>query len=175
MPKKSSPQSGLTDTWGRRNRKLTNRTCPQCGATFRPKAATSKYCSRKCAWANNGGRNSKEGPIWWKNPRGYIEGRVWVDGNRVYIKQHRWIMEGIIGRPLQSWEDVHHRNGVKDDNRPENLELVPHGTHSQITNSQRSYKRGYKLNLSDEERERRSERAIRMRLSERGRTSLAEK
>jgi hypothetical protein len=32
-------------------------------------------------------------------------------------------MEEIIGRPLERYEEVHHRNSIRDDNRPENLEL----------------------------------------------------
>lgn len=39
--------------------------------------------------------------------------------------QHRLVMEQMVGRRLQSDESVHHRNGVRSDNRPENLELWP--------------------------------------------------
>lgn len=41
-----------------------------------------------------------------------------------HIFEHRLVMECILGRYLTSGETVHHRNGVRDDNRPENLEIV---------------------------------------------------
>lgn len=51
---------------------------------------------------------------WPEHPNAYGRG---------YVKQHTLVMSQVIGRPLLPGESVHHINGLRSDNRIENLEL----------------------------------------------------
>ncbi len=57
---------------------------------------------------------------------GYV--RIWQPGHSRanslgYVLEHLLVMEKKQGRPVLKTEEVHHRNGMRDDNRSSNLEL----------------------------------------------------
>tara|TARA_R110000851_G_scaffold326270_1_gene494778 strand:- start:1984 stop:2355 length:372 start_codon:yes stop_codon:yes gene_type:complete len=93
------------------------------------------YCDRKAPWEGSlcRGHLSQEArgtvlkPL--KTIRKKGEGWYTLDGYKYFmikgrkIAEHRLVMEKKLGRRLVGDENVHHINGVRDDNRIENLEL----------------------------------------------------
>jgi hypothetical protein len=79
------------------------------------KKGGGKYCSRKCYDSSK----FKGGSV---NPQGYI--RIYVPALKRRQMQHRIVMEKFLNRKLKSYEKIHHKNGIKNDNSLKNLEIV---------------------------------------------------
>lgn len=96
--------------------------CNQCKKEFTRKNSGYKFCSQKC-W-----HDSKLGKTY-INYHGYRLIHIPTHplaNHRGNLYEHRYIMMEKLGRLLKPNELVHHRNGVKSDNRIENLEIILH-------------------------------------------------
>lgn len=85
----------------------------------------------------NYGKTGKRSPCY-KGKRiitksGYV--RLYIEKGKRVI-EHRYVMEQHLGRKLSRYEQVHHRNGVKHDNRLSNLEII-------LVTAKYSFHKGY--------------------------------
>ncbi len=113
----------------------------------------SMRCRHCGALGYGGDKNSR-----WKGGRimdkGYVA--VWIPKDSPfylmatkhgYVREHRLVMAQMLGRCLQPFEYPHHKNGVRSDNRPANLEQTMHGANAMLHN--KGYKDGYLRGLND--------------------------
>lgn len=99
--------------------------CDLCGKEFylgkyRLERSKKHFCSKECF-------NKYERPHTKEN---ILSTYRMIIRNGERISEHRYIMEQHLGRKLERYEYVHHKNRNKHDNRIENLELMTPTTHN---------------------------------------------
>ena len=113
------------------------------GKTSRLGYKHSKETKKKMSETRKGTNNGMWKGGRYKSAKGYIytlmpEHPHANNGGNRYVKRSHLIMEKTLRRYLRPGEIVHHVNGIKDDDRPENLQLFPNtGTHSKFHRAKR--------------------------------------
>lgn len=105
------------------------KTCEQCGNEYQKRRSEAywqfeerRFCSRPCA---DIGKRTTRVPD--NEFKARYRQKKTPDGKRVLL--HRWVMEQHLGRKLETWEQVHHINHNRLDNRIKNLEVVSSAEH----------------------------------------------
>lgn len=121
--------------------RLIRRACEICGRERWVSLAKGEAARRLCKSCSGKSRIGEKNPNWKggraRTQEGYI--RVALPPHDFlypmahqngYVLEHRLVMARSLGRNLLKGEYVHHKNGTRDDNRIENLELVSPSNHT---------------------------------------------
>lgn len=130
---RTNPRSPLTFSskaeYLREWHKARGNRCLDCGKPITKYAEYCKNCVKK------GERN----PTWHggklKTPYGYIKllrPKHPRADSKGYVFEHIVVWEEAHGKPLPAGWEVHHLNGIHNDNKPRNLEGLPSGKHKLI-------------------------------------------
>lgn len=122
-PKLAAQAKKKSDWWKTHD---TTETRKKIGDASRGRVA--KRGAESSGWKGGKFTTKRDGYIHLYAP-GHPYARKSSKGTGGYVLEHRLVMEKVLGRYLEPDEDVNHINGVKDDNREENLMLVRHNAH----------------------------------------------
>jgi len=116
-----------TPSWHWTNQKSKEQIRKRISSSLKGRSAWNEglegYKAGKAHWNWKGGRIMENGYVKLYKPNH-------PDSDRHgYISEHRLVVEGRVGRRLLTSEIVHHKNGSKEDNREENLELLSQSEH----------------------------------------------
>lgn len=111
--------------------------CPECNEFFITRHE-DKCCSRSCGKKYHWKLRPIEKRFKFAGyalQNGY---KYFRDGKGIRMAEHRYVMEKVIGRKLSKEEHVHHINGKKTDNRPQNLMILSASGHNVIHKPEQS-------------------------------------
>lgn len=114
-------------------------TCPACKEVYqRTSKQVAAVIRRSDRWECRGCTTTKRN-VARASPVGATRmannGYMLIKTERGWMKRNRYVMEQKLGRQLLANEDVHHVNEIKTDDRPDNLELLPHVDHVRLTHT----------------------------------------
>jgi hypothetical protein len=127
------------------NRKVV-KSCLVCSKVFYVfpyRENSAKTCSRKCAINVLGNAISEHYDGKRKLHKNKKSGYLYISFRGKYFPHHRFVVEQALGRSLKENEQVHHKNGIRDDNRVENLQIMDLVEHAKLSAMQRWGKRKY--------------------------------
>lgn len=113
---------------GMANRGITmhSKICPHCNNKYSTHLPNKIYCVVKCSTSHYQ-ENRKDARDRFVDDKGYvrIRARNHPKASKFgkHVREHILVMEHHLGRYLLPDENIHHKNGIRTDNRIENLEL----------------------------------------------------
>jgi len=154
------PQVG--DIVVRNERKFAWFKCPSCEKEYWTTLYKGKIRISQCITCSNKHRIAERHPHWqggrYKDFWGYIVVKLRQNDffypmakQTGYVLEHRLVMAKHLGRCLQSWEKVHHKDGIKDHNEYSNLKLSTAGSH--IIEHSKGYRDGFQKGYEDGKRQ----------------------
>lgn len=121
--------------------------CSDCGKQRWVRIEGRKLITKRCKSCGQRGDRSfrwKGGRV--KDGQGYILIKLQPNDffypmtkHDGYVYEHRLIMAKFLKHCLLPWEIVHHKNGIRDDNRKENLQLLSTQSHHIIDTNTKRY------------------------------------